>query len=192
MRAVFPLHGELLGITRLASYLHSITNVRRSWSEKTSVSPGLQCAFLRLRQCPGPPPTPGRQNECHRSSVPPDSDLPVVVRTANATGCCSGPQTAGSRCSSRFRSLPPHSPPLVDSSAWTARPPCPPALLVAVFRLAATDRSSLAPLLGPRGFVPVAFPQELSAQQRLRSPAACPSAHSRRWDSAGAAVRPAE
>jgi len=66
----------------------------------------------------------------NRSSAPPDSGLLGVVRTAPATGCYWRPQTAGSRCSSRSRSLPEHSPPLADSSVWTVRPPYVPAPLV--------------------------------------------------------------
>src|SRR5258708_3033769 len=87
-----------------------------------------------------------RQSECHRSSAPPGSDPPIVARIALATDCCWPLRTAGSRCFSRSRSLPQHSPLLVDSSVWTARPPCVPAPLVAVFRLAATDHSSPGPL----------------------------------------------
>src|SRR6267378_7434232 len=136
-------------------------------------------AFLRLPRSPKPPPAPGRQSECHRSSAPPDSGLLGVVRTAPATGCYWRPQTAGSRCSSRSRSLPEHSPPLADSSVWTVRPPCVPAPLAAVFRFAATDRSSPVPLPGPRGFVLAVVPAEFSVPQRPHNPTASPSAHSR-------------
>src|ERR1700746_2990716 len=75
------------------------------------------------------------------------------------------------------RSLPQHSPLLVDSSVWTTRPPGAPAPLVAVFRLAATDRSSPAPLPDPRAFVPAAAPAEFSVQQKPHNPAAFPNAH---------------
>src|SRR5260370_1256411 len=90
----------------------------------------------------------------------------------------------------RSRTLPERSPPLADSSAWTVRPPCAPAPLVAVFRLAATDRSSPVPLLGPRGFAPAVVPAEFSVQQKPHNPAAFPSAHSPRWDWADAEVLP--
>src|SRR5882672_4572136 len=146
--------------------------------------------FLRLPRSPGPPPAPGRQSECHRSSAPPDADLLGAVRTAPATGCYWPPRTAGSRCSSRSRSLPEHSPPRADSSVWTTPPPCVPAPLVAAFRLAATDRSSLVPLPGLPAFVPAAVPAGSSVQQRPHNPAAFPSAHSPRWDSADAEALP--
>src|SRR4029450_14089146 len=86
------------------------------------------------------------------------------------------------RCFSRSRSLPQHSPLLADSSAWTVRLPCVPAPLVAVFRLAATDRSSPVPLPGPRGFVLAVVPAGSSVHRRLRNPTAFPNAHSRRRD----------
>src|SRR6267378_5076501 len=149
-------------------------------------------AFLRLPRSPGPPPAPGRQSECHRSSAPPDSDLLGAVRTAPATDCYWRPRTADSRCSSRSRSLPEHSPPLADSSVWTGRPPCVPAPLVAAFRLAATDRSSPVPPPGLPAFVLVVVPAGSSVQQRRHNPAAFPSAHSPRWDGADAEVPPGE
>src|SRR6266853_907369 len=149
-------------------------------------------AFLHLPRSPEPPLAPGRQSECHLSSTPRDSDLLSAVRTAPATGCYWRPQTAGSRCSSRSRSLPEHSPPLADSSVWTTRPPCVPAPLVAAFRLAATDRSSPVPLPGLRGFVPAVVPAEFSVQQKPHNPAAFPSAHTPRWDWADAEVLPGE
>src|SRR4029077_11417530 len=76
-------------------------------------------AFLRFPRSPAPPPTPGHQSEYHRSSAPPGSDPPVVARIALATDCCWQQQTAGLHCFSRSRSLPQHSPPLADNSAWT-------------------------------------------------------------------------
>src|SRR6266436_9417604 len=145
-------------------------------------------AFLRLPRSPEPPPAPGRQSGCHRSSAPPDSDPPIGVRTAPATDCNWPPRTPGSRCSSRSRSLPQHSPPLADSSAWTVRPPCVPAPRVAAFRLAATDRSSPVPLPGPRGFVPAVVPAGSSVHRRPRNPTAFPSAHNPLWDLADVEV----
>src|SRR6267378_2260184 len=94
-------------------------------------------AFLRLPRSPGPPPAPGRQSECRRSSAPRDSDLLGAVRTAPAADCNWPPRTAGSRYFSRSHSLPEHSPPLADSSAWTVRPPGALAPLVVVFGRAA-------------------------------------------------------
>src|SRR4029077_14529330 len=133
-------------------------------------------AFLRFPRSPAPPPAPGHQSECHRSSAPPNSNPPVVVRTAIATDCYWQQQTVGSHSSSRSRSLPQYSPPLADSSAWTTRPPCAPAPLVAAFRLAATDRSSPVPLPGLRAFVPAAAPAEFSVHRKPHNPAAFPSA----------------
>src|SRR5271169_2791304 len=101
-------------------------------------------------------------------------------------------RTCGPTCLSRSHSLPEHSPPLADSSGWTVRPPCVPAPLVAAFRLAATDRSSAVPLPGPRGFAPAVVPAEFSVQQKPHNPAAFPSAHSPRRDSADAEVPPGE
>src|SRR6267378_2358635 len=149
-------------------------------------------AFLRLPRSPGPPPAPGPQNECHRSSAPPDSGPPIFVRTAPATDCYWRPRTGGSRCSSRSRSLPEHSPLLADSSVWTVRPPCVPAPLVAVSRLAAIDRSSPVPPPGLPAFVLAVVPAGFSVQRRPRNPAASPSAHSRRWAWADAEVPPGE
>src|SRR5580700_3859399 len=63
------------------------------------------------------------------------ADPPIVAHIALATDCCWLLRTAGSRCFSRSRSLPQHSPPLADSSAWTVRPPGVPAPLAAAFRL---------------------------------------------------------
>src|SRR3974390_2532415 len=112
--------------------------------------------------------------------IPPLQIPSAVHHTAAATDCCWRPRTAGSRCSSRPRSLPPHSLPLADSFVSTARLPDPPPPLVVVFPLAATDRTSPAPLLGLHGFVPAAVPRELSVQRKPHNPAAFPSAHSRR------------
>src|SRR6202007_1970897 len=136
--------------------------------------------FLRLPRSPGPPPAPGRQSECHRSSAPPDSDRPIVARIAPATGCYWLLQTAGSRCFSQSRSRPERSLPLADNSASTVRAPCAPAPLVAVSRLAATDRSSPVPLPDLRAFVLAAVAAEFSVHQKPHNPTAFPSAHSPR------------
>src|SRR5260370_4733240 len=114
----------------------------------------------------------------------------TAVRTTPAADCYWPQRTAGSRCFSRSRSLPKRSPPLADSSAWTVRPPCVPAPLVAVFRLAAAGRSSPVPLPGPRGSVPAVVPAGSSVQQTPHNPTASPSAHSPLWDLADAEVLP--
>jgi hypothetical protein len=61
-------------------------------------------------------------------------------------------------------------------------------LPIAVFRFAATDRSSPVPLPGPRGFVLAVVPVGPSVHRRPRNPIAFPSAHSPRRDLADAEV----
>src|SRR6202007_3471491 len=99
-----------------------------------------------------PPQAHTDKRQYRRPSGRPGSNPPSVAPTAPATDCCSRPRIDGSRCSSRSHSPLQHSPPLADSFAWTAQPPHLPAPLVAVFRLAATDGSSPAPLPGLRVF----------------------------------------